>query len=75
MGLFDKIFRIFGPTKREKDITLYQPNVAHINAFFEEYKSLSNDELREKTEVVEDPRYTRDYADPAKRASANAVHR
>ena len=31
------------------------------------------DELREKTEVVEDPRYTRDYADPAKRASANAV--
>jgi 2-methylcitrate dehydratase len=31
------------------------------------------DALREKTVVVEDERYTRDYADPAKRASANAV--
>ncbi len=49
MGFFDKVFRIFGPTKKEKDISLYQPNVARINAFFEEYKSLSNDELREKT--------------------------
>jgi len=31
------------------------------------------DALRAKTEILEDPAYTRDYADPAKRASANAV--
>lgn len=31
------------------------------------------DALREKMEVVEDPRYTADYLDPAKRSIANAV--
>ena len=31
------------------------------------------DTLRAKTQVVEDPAYTRDYADAGKRASANAV--
>jgi 2-methylcitrate dehydratase PrpD len=31
------------------------------------------DALREKMEVVEDPRYSRDYLDPAKRSIANAV--
>ena len=31
------------------------------------------DQLREKTAVVEDPRYTRDFVDPDKRSSANAV--
>jgi 2-methylcitrate dehydratase len=31
------------------------------------------DELREKMQVVEDPRYTRDYLDPEKRTIANAV--
>ena len=31
------------------------------------------DKLRERMEVVEEPRYTRDYLDPAKRSIANAV--
>ncbi|HEX9014043.1 MAG TPA: 2-methylcitrate dehydratase, partial [Anaerolineaceae bacterium] len=31
------------------------------------------DALRDKMEVVEDPRYSRDYLDPAKRSIANAV--
>ena len=31
------------------------------------------DQLREKTAVGEDPRYTRDFVDPDKRSSANAV--
>ena len=31
------------------------------------------DRLREKMEVVEDPRYSRDYLDPSKRSIANAV--
>jgi 2-methylcitrate dehydratase len=31
------------------------------------------DELRAKTTIIEDPRYTKDFVDPAKRSSANAV--
>ena len=31
------------------------------------------DRLREKTEVIEDPRYTKDFVDPEKRSSANAL--
>jgi 2-methylcitrate dehydratase len=31
------------------------------------------DQLREKTTIVEDPQYTKDFVDPAKRSSANAV--
>ena len=31
------------------------------------------DELREKTTIIEDPQYTKDFVDPAKRSSANAV--
>jgi 2-methylcitrate dehydratase len=31
------------------------------------------DRLREKTTVIEDPRYTKDFVDPAKRSNANAV--
>jgi 2-methylcitrate dehydratase len=31
------------------------------------------DQLRAKTAIVEDPQYTKDFVDPAKRSSANAV--
>ena len=31
------------------------------------------DQLREKTTIVEDPQYTKDFVDPAKRSSANAI--
>ncbi len=41
--------KLFGGNKSEKDVKLITPYVAKINAFFEEYRSLSNDELRHKT--------------------------
>lgn len=31
------------------------------------------DQLRDKTTIIEDPRYTRDFVDPEKRSSANAI--
>ena len=31
------------------------------------------DQLRDKTAIIEDPRYTRDFVDPEKRSSANAI--
>ena len=40
---------LFGGNKSEKDVKKISPLVGKINAFFEEYKSLSNDELRGKT--------------------------
>jgi preprotein translocase subunit SecA len=40
---------LFGGNKSEKDVKKISPLVEKINAFFEEYKSLSNDELRGKT--------------------------
>ena len=43
--------KLFGGNKSEKDVKIITPYVAKINAFFEEYQSLSNDELRGKTEV------------------------
>ncbi len=41
--------KLFGGNKSEKDVKLITPYVAKINSFFEQYKSLSNDELRGKT--------------------------
>ncbi len=40
--------KIFG-TKYDKDVSKYKPLVEQINANFESYQSLSNDELRGKT--------------------------
>src|SRR5450432_2807916 len=45
-GLLSKLF---GGNKSEKDVKIITPYVAKINAFFDEYQSLSNDELRGKT--------------------------
>ncbi len=42
--------KLFGGNKSEKDIKKIQPLVGEINQFFEQYKSLSNDELRGKTQ-------------------------
>jgi preprotein translocase subunit SecA len=48
--MFGFIKKVLGvKTKYEKDIALYEPNVAQINRFYEAYHPLSNDELREKT--------------------------
>src|SRR6476659_6985071 len=43
--------KLFGGNKSEKDVKVITPYVAKINAFLEEYQSLSNDELRSKTEM------------------------
>jgi len=40
---------LFGGNKSEKDVKVITPYVAKINAFFEQYQSISNDELRSKT--------------------------
>ena len=40
--------KIFG-SKHEKDVTLIRPLVDEINGHFQEYQSLSDDQLREKT--------------------------
>ncbi|OIR14276.1 protein translocase subunit SecA [mine drainage metagenome] len=41
--------KILGGNKSEKDVAKIQPYVIKINQFFEQYQSLSNDELRNKT--------------------------
>ena len=41
--------KIFGGNKSEKDVKKVTPQVEKINHFFQEYSSLSNDELRGKT--------------------------
>ena len=42
--------KIFGGNKSEKDVKKITPQVATINGFFFQYQSLSNDELRNKTQ-------------------------
>ena len=39
---------LFG-TKHDRDVKSYMPKVEMINQYFEEYQSISNDELRQKT--------------------------
>lgn len=42
--------KLFGGKKSDKDVKLMQPVVAEINRIFSNYQSLSNDELRNKTQ-------------------------
>ncbi len=44
------ISKIFGGSKSEKDVKKIEPYVAKINHFFSSYQSLSNDQLRNKTQ-------------------------
>src|SRR5882757_6134524 len=44
------ISKIFGGSKSEKDVKKIEPQVGKINAFFDQYASLSNDQLRNKTQ-------------------------
>ncbi|MEJ7672373.1 MAG: hypothetical protein WKF59_06615 [Chitinophagaceae bacterium] len=46
-GLLSKLF---GGNKSEKDVKKISPLVADINQYFNQYQSLSNDELRNKTQ-------------------------
>ncbi len=42
--------KIFGGNKSDKDVKKLQPVVGEINRFYAEYQSLSNDQLRNKTQ-------------------------
>jgi len=42
---------LFGGNKSEKDVKAIRPIVTKINSFFDQYQSISNDELRGKTQV------------------------
>ena len=42
--------KLFGGNKSEKDVRVITPYVAQINAFFDQYQSLTSDELRNKTD-------------------------
>ncbi len=44
------ISKIFGGSKSEKDVKKVEPYVAKINQFFSSYQSLTNDQLRHKTQ-------------------------
>jgi preprotein translocase subunit SecA len=46
--MFDFIKKLFG-TKHERDVKEYQPLIDKINSYAEEFKNLSNDELRNNT--------------------------
>ncbi len=41
--------KILGGNKSQKDVKLIQPYVVKINEYYQQYQSLSNDELRHKT--------------------------
>ncbi|MFM2269338.1 MAG: preprotein translocase, SecA subunit [Bacteroidota bacterium] len=47
--MFNFLKNLFGGTKQDRDMKDYQPRVAVVNQFFQQYQSLSNDELRNKT--------------------------
>ncbi|MCO6493811.1 MAG: preprotein translocase subunit SecA [Phaeodactylibacter sp.] len=47
-SITDSLKKVFG-TKQDKDINLYMPVVEEVNAVFEQLKTLTNDELRNKT--------------------------
>lgn len=40
---------LFGGNKSEKDVKVIKPYIAKINAFYEQYQTITNDELRNKT--------------------------
>src|SRR6478736_7231403 len=45
------ISKMFGGSKSEKDVKIIQPMVEQINQHFTSFQSISNDELRNKTEI------------------------
>ena len=40
---------LFGGNKSEKDVKVIKPYIAKINAFYDQYQTITNDELRNKT--------------------------
>lgn len=48
--MFNFISKLFGGSKSDKDVQRIQPIVTQTTAFFQEYKNLTNDQLRGKTQ-------------------------
>ncbi|MGN6195684.1 MAG: preprotein translocase subunit SecA [Ginsengibacter sp.] len=69
---------LFGGNKSEKDVKAIRPLVTKINSFFDEYQSISNDELRGKTQVFRAriKEYLKDIDDQieAKKTEADSLH-
>ena len=54
MGIIGTAFKkVFG-SKYERDVKSYMPVVEEVNTYFEQYKQLSNDELRNNTRVFQE---------------------
>ena len=49
MGLLNSILKIFVGNKAKKDLSKIYPIVNQINSFYKSYNSMSNDNLRDKT--------------------------
>jgi preprotein translocase subunit SecA len=45
---------LFGGNKSEKDVKAIRPLVENINSFYDQYQSISNDELRHKTVIFKE---------------------
>ena len=52
--MIGSIFKLFGGSKSEKDIKTIEPIAQQINQYFAEYQSLTNDQLRGKTNEFKD---------------------
>ena len=52
MGILDKVLKTFVKTKADRDLAETQPYVELINKEYVQLQSLSNDDLRQKTQVV-----------------------
>jgi preprotein translocase subunit SecA len=50
-SLTKSISKLFGGSKSERDVKEISPYISQINEKFESYKNISNDELRNKTQV------------------------
>ncbi len=69
--------KILGGNKSQKDVALINPVVGKINEFYEQYQSLTNDELRAKTaefkQRIKDHLEETDAEISAKQAEADAL--
>lgn len=69
--------KLFGGSKTDKDLKRIQPLVADINRYYQEYQSLTNDQLRNKTaefkQRIKDHLAAIDAEIAAKKASADTL--
>ncbi len=47
--MFNFISKIFGGSKSDKDVQRIKPIVARVSEFYQQYRNITNDELRGKT--------------------------